>query len=174
MDHERLESVSTAPLAFLDIDGVLNRDINRSAASRAGYMVRHLSPLGFHRVRVILDPQDTQRLHRLATAGIELAWGTTWEHEANELISPLLGLPQDLLVAVNTGMSPSKAAGIIRAAAGRTFVWFDDEASVADAVMIQHAGGTLITVDPHTGLTDTHIKTALQMLAPSGMACRCP
>lgn len=162
---------NTAPIAFLDVDGVLNRDVSNGYARKHKLLTIHLSPLGFHRLKVTLDPEDSNRLRRLAEV-FELAWGTTWEDDANRLISPRLGLPGNLLTAYNRSPLPSKAPGIVEAADGRRFVWFDDAASEQDHLLVREAGGLLIDVPAHyadlrepgvgTGLTDAHVDRALE------------
>lgn len=157
------------PLAFIDVDGVLNRSVSNTVARRRGYITYRTDLLGFP-LKVILDPNDRRRLQRLAEH-FELAWGTTWEDEANHVIGQLIGISEKWPVAKNTGPSPSKAPGIRELANGRPFVWFDDEAGNEDRAYLAGTDHLIIDVaDNHvtaeysweeTGLTDLHIDRAI-------------
>lgn len=160
------------PLAFIDVDGVLNRDISASVARTRGMVrSRKLLPAGLpFSVRVLIDPHDRDLLTRLGEH-FDLAWGTTWEHEAPTLIAPLLGIGRDWPVAVNTTAAASKAPGIRDLAAGRPFVWMDDALTEDDTVHLRGLDCLLIPVasprvdgsnpETATGLTSEHVETAL-------------
>lgn len=159
------------PLAFIDVDGVLNRTVSNSVARRRGYVTYRADPMGFP-VKIILDFKDRGRLQRLAEH-FELAWGTTWEDEANRIIRPRLMIPQKWLVAKNTGPSASKAPGIVELAGDRPFVWFDDEARNEDRAYLKRAPNICKIIDVanisltahnahlDTGLTDAHVDQAI-------------
>jgi hypothetical protein len=79
------------PLLFLDVDGPL--------------IPFGLAPQQYPNYQTTPDPQENDsnpllaRLNpehgqRLATMSCDLVWATTWMHDANECIAPLLGLPQ--------------------------------------------------------------------------------
>ncbi|WP_341273919.1 hypothetical protein [Krasilnikovia cinnamomea] len=84
--------------------------------------------------------------------------------EANEVISPRLGLPElpvvdfpDAEDQLERGLH-WKTMFLTRWAAGSPFVWIDDETTDADQrrVMDNHPGRALVhRVDPTAGLTDT-------------------
>jgi hypothetical protein len=106
-----------------------------------------------------LDPADGRRLLGL---GGELVWATTWMADANEVISPRLGLPALPVVEFpDTDDEPArglhwKTTFLTRWAAGRPFVWIDDETTDADRQWIaaHHPAQALVhRVDPFTGLT---------------------
>lgn len=168
------------PLAFLDVDGVLNRAVSNNYAKKKKYLVRHLSPSGFHRLKVILDPiGDKRRLSELSEV-FELAWGSTWEDDANRLISPHLGLKSNMLVAYSKNPAGgSKASGVVEAAGDRPFIWFDDVVTESDKNLVEAAGGLLIHVESRTGivasssletgLTDEHVKKALEWAKSNGI-----
>ncbi|MGW0749662.1 HAD domain-containing protein [Streptomyces sp. NPDC002587] len=98
----------------------------------------------------------------LAALPCELVWATTWGTDANEWIAPRLGLPELPVVAW-----PEPAAGLrarihwktpalLDHAAGRPFIWVDDEITDADRdwVASHHPGRALLhRVDPGRGLT---------------------
>jgi hypothetical protein len=82
------------PLLFLDVDGPLipfgapqlhpgGHSGNRTAPQ--------LLPAGSNPLLARLDPQHGLRLSALAC---DLVWATTWMADANEVIGPLLGLPE--------------------------------------------------------------------------------
>ncbi|RSD13868.1 HAD domain-containing protein [Amycolatopsis eburnea] len=134
------------PLLFLDIDGTL---LPFGAAGDS-----HLDRL---------DPGMGLRLAALPCA---LVWATTWEHEANTELAPRLGLPP---LPVVRWPEPSaereredrwfglhwKTRPLVEWAAGRPFIWVDDELTDADRewVSAHHHGGALLhRVVPSRGL----------------------
>ena len=152
------------PLLFLDVDGPLipfglppdqfptygaAQDAERDAAN----------PL-----LARLNPEHGRRLEALPC---ELVWATAWEHEANEVIAPRLGLPQ-LAVVAWPGPSDAdqrygriglhwKTQALIDWAAGRPFAWVDDEVTAVDRLWVRqhHHGPALVHhVDPQRGLAD--------------------
>ena len=70
-------------LVFLDVDGTL---IPLRARAATGALGESGNPLLDR-----LDPADGRRLLEL---GCQLVWATTWMAEANDVISPRLGLPE--------------------------------------------------------------------------------
>ena len=118
-----------------------------------------------------LDPADG---HRLLGLGWQLVWATTWMAEANAVISPRLGLPQLPVVDFpDSDDGPErglhwKTASLVRFAAGRPFVWVDDEVTDADRqwVRAHHPEDALLhRVDPLTGLTEADFSTIRGWLA---------
>ncbi|WP_329039574.1 hypothetical protein OHT61_17695 [Streptomyces sp. NBC_00178] len=100
---------------------------------------------------------------KLAALGCELVWATTWLDSANECVAPWLGLPA--LAVVEWPEDPEdlvrglhwKTAPIVDRAAGRPFVWVDDEISATDRAWVagRHPGRALLQrIDPRIGLTD--------------------
>jgi hypothetical protein len=111
-----------------------------------------------------LDPADGQRLLALHC---QLIWATSWMADANEIIAPRLGLPDLPLVAwPDTEESHPyvhwKTSGIVAWAAGRSFVWIDDEITDADraSVSAHHPRAALLhRIDPACGLTAADFST---------------
>jgi hypothetical protein len=128
-------------LLFLDVDGTL-----------LPFAKRGRGPLLDR-----LDPRDGRRLRAL---GCSLVWATTWMDEANEVLSPRLGLPSLPVVEFSDEDPPTgvhwKTPALVRWAAGRPFAWLDDEIFDADRRWIadHHPAPALAhRVDPRSGLT---------------------
>jgi hypothetical protein len=104
---------------------------------------------------------------RLRALECDLVWATAWMHDANDVIAPLLGLPP--LPVANLPEAPLedpigtlhwKTAALVAAAAGRRFVWLDDEISDIDRAWVDahHEGSALLhRVDPRIGLTEADL-----------------
>ncbi|CAM5659866.1 hypothetical protein SAVIM338S_06745 [Streptomyces avidinii] len=168
------------PVLFLDVDGPL---IPFGAAG--GYPTYEaygatggttLSDGG----HPLLSRVDPALGPRLAALPCELVWATTWMDDANLSVAPRLGLPE-LKVVDWPGSEPEpeagsgsgsehgwghgrdrgrthwKTPGLVAWAAGRPFVWVDDEITDADRVWVRahHPGPALLhRVDPRAGLGD--------------------
>jgi len=108
----------------------------------------------------------------LPALGCQLVWATTWMADANDLISPRLGLPRLPVVDFPDNDEPAhglywKTAFLTRWAAGHTFVWLD-EITDADRRWVQahHAGRALLhRVDPLAGLTGADLALIRQRQA---------
>lgn len=147
-------------LLFLDVDGTLIPFRARPVSRRHDRDRTVAGPSGGNPLLDRLEPEDG---HRLAALGCELMWATTWGAEANEVISPRLGLPELPVVAwPDTDKDPPpgvhwKTAVLTQWAAGRAFIWLDDEITDADRrwVAAHHGSRALLhRVDPYTGLTE--------------------
>jgi hypothetical protein len=138
------------PLLLLDFDGPLNP--YRAKEIPAGYE-RHEIVEGDRTWMVLLNPQHGVELNALA--GIfDLVWATSWEHGANRLLGPRLGLPS-LPVIVWPDRKPVrrgswKAPYIAEWVGDRPFVWVDDE---VDRAFFTEKHQLVHAVDPRTGLT---------------------
>jgi hypothetical protein len=105
-----------------------------------------------------LNPEDGRQLLALKCP---LVWATSWMDEANEVVPPRLGLPELPVVqwpGTDDQTAPGlhwKTAPLVAWAAGRPFVWLDDEISEADRrwVAAHHPVRALLhRVDPDVGL----------------------
>ena len=165
------------PLLLLDVDGPLNPYANSNNQLRKGKVFHPYKLLGF---KVWLSRWHGEELMKL-TDVFDLVWATTWEHDANSLIGPRVGLPE-LPVIEFTKHMPAQPpepglhwkTAVITAyvlAHKRAFAWVDDEVGVRDGVhFAQWCRGPFLTlkVDPITGLTEKHF-TELREWAETGM-----
>lgn len=114
---------------------------------------------------------------RLAALGCELVWATTWLDDANTCLAPWLGLPRLPVVDWPDEEGPAgplhwKTRPLVAWAAGRPFVWLDDEITGTDrawAAAHHPAPALLHPVDPRHGLTDADfsvLETWLRGPAP--------
>lgn len=148
------------PYLLLDVDGPLNP--YQAASPPPGYELHTISE-GEKTWSLLLNQQHGVELNALAET-FELAWATTWEHGANRLIAPRIGLPSNLPVIVwpsdarQTRRRGSwKTAHIASWVGDRPFVWIDDELNRYDRFFLKSIDGLgphlLHRVEPDRGLT---------------------
>ncbi|WP_340377945.1 hypothetical protein U5640_24810 [Streptomyces sp. SS7] len=133
------------PLLFLDVDGTLIPFGGPGPHREYGTSSHPLLPR--------LDPALGPRLLAL---GCTPVWATTWLHEANELLSPWLGWPPlDVVDWPEDTEVPAGWCGaalhwktrvLVERAAGRPFVWLDDEIGDVDRAWVRahHPGPALL------------------------------
>ncbi|MEU6976849.1 HAD domain-containing protein [Streptomyces sp. NPDC046371] len=147
------------PLLFLDVDGPLIPF--GGPGPHPAYAPE--PPPDAHPLLRRVDPAHGRRLTAL---GCELVWATTWTDEANDVLAPRLKLERLPVVHwPDEEQEPGAgAAGLhwkTRAlaawAAGRRYVWLDDEITRADRdwVTTCHTAPALLhRIDPQRGLTE--------------------
>jgi hypothetical protein len=151
------------PIVFLDVDGPLN-PYEAEPTHPEGYRTHRMRPEGWddpglRPLTVYLNPSHGPKI--MALPG-EAVWATTWEDDANTWIAPAIGLPE--LPVVHWPADPRfdrelfwKTEPLVAWAAGRTFVWIDDQITDADLEFVdaEHPGEALLYwVDPAVGLVD--------------------
>ncbi|MEU9043964.1 MULTISPECIES: hypothetical protein [unclassified Kitasatospora] len=173
------------PLLLLDVDGPLNpfaapkrrpdgyrtyrllpgwwvakQERQAAAQARLATRAKHAKrPAGRVKpLRVWLNPAHGPELLALP---YELVWATGWMSEANTHIGPHIGLPELPYIRWTEmfGEDPDglhwKTRDVVAWAAGRAFVWVDDELGPQDAEWIaaNHPGPALtLHVNPRIGL----------------------
>jgi hypothetical protein len=158
------------PLLFLDVDGTLIPYDGSTLAEPADVwaMRPEQANPNLGRINLALGP-------RLLALPAELMWATGWLHEANDVISPLLGLPR--LPVVELGEPEIDVADhyhinwktetLVEVAAGRPFVWIDDEITGVDRTWVadNHPGSALLfRIDAHFGLAEADLAAVERWL----------
>jgi hypothetical protein len=159
------------PLLLLDVDGPLNPWQANPNRRPKDYTTHRLRPEGWKNLRkrplrVWLKPSHGADLLALP---FELVWCTTWTHEANQMIGPVLGLPELPVVTFDPEWklltrddgTYFKTHDVVSWAGGRPFAWVDDEISDFDReyVAANHAGPALLHhVSPRLGLLEPDFK----------------
>ncbi|MFG2191030.1 hypothetical protein [Streptomyces sp. NPDC048639] len=160
------------PLLLLDVDGPLNPYGARLLRPH-GYSTHRFHPAAWlarqtpgsrrHRrgLRVRLNPGHGARLTALP---YELAWATTWMHQANAMIAPAIGLPRELPVIEWPELFTRDPEGlywktrhILTWAAGRPFAWVDDLITHRDTTHVathHDAPALLLRINPRRGLRE--------------------
>lgn len=149
----------TRPLLFLDVDGTL-------LPFGGGVPVFGTDP------NPLLSRLDPAHGPRLAALPCDLVWATTWMDDANEVLSPRLGLPDLTVVrwadeSDVDGLVHWKTRSLVGWAAGRPFAWVDDEITDADRDWVagHHPAPALLhRVDARQGLTaDDYVLLGIWM-----------
>ena len=180
----RINPADPRPLLLIDVDGVLNA---LSATLRRRVSRGHRAPWQMHTLagfQVMLNPEHGVAINDLASH-FELAWATSWEHEANELIGPQIGLPRLPVITFGlsdvseehpdaemasrgsfNGWTTWKVPWVQAACKGRALAWIDDDIGSdarrwAKKRNAEEAPTKLIVPDPIHGVQPKHFAEAL-------------
>ncbi len=145
-------------LLLVDVDGVLNP---YGADAYAGdYVAYRLFPAEDEPVRVSV--QHGSWLRRLS-GSFDLAWASSWQQEANRLLTPLLELPSLPFVPLPPSPFPpsAKVPAVAAFVGDRAAAWIDDELTPeAHAWAAQRSAPTLLLpIVPQVGLTIDAVLT---------------
>lgn len=163
-------------LLFLDIDGTL---LPFGAATPYPSYTSRSAPPGAAAAHPLLDRIDPGLGVRLAALGCELVWATTWLDDANTCVAPWLGLPPLPVVDwPDAEDEPArlhwKTRPLVAWAAGRPFVWLDDELTATDRTWVaaHHPAPALLhRVDHRHGVTDGDLAAVREWLrSPTELA----
>ncbi|GAB1816979.1 HAD domain-containing protein [Herbidospora sp. RD11066] len=143
------------PILFLDVDGPI--------IPFGGHHPPRTTIQGANPLLSRIDPTLGEKL---AALPVTLVWATTWTSEANDVIAPLLGLPDlpyvDWPDTDTWGELHWKTAHLVTWANGRDFIWLDDEPTDLDRRWItrHHPARALVhQVNPTQGITDEDLQT---------------
>ena len=144
------------PYLLLDIDGVLS-PFGASEAT-PGFRKYGTVDGGFD---IWLHPARRDALLRMRT-WFELIWATSWEHHANRLVAPLLGLPTLPVIEFsrNSPAETPKLPDVQNFVGSRSCAWIDDMLYL-DAFRwaeTREAQTLLIKPSPSIGMTAGHVK----------------
>jgi hypothetical protein len=145
--------IDTKPLLLLDVDGVF---IPYAATE---------PPVGFRRYTLLGEPAWLAPHHgdwlRPLGDRFQLTWATGWEHDANRLIAPILGLPALPVIEFPRDASGrfAKLPTLTQAVGERPLAWVDDELTPAahDWASRRQRPTLLLDADPAIGLTEEHV-----------------
>ncbi|MGW5135209.1 HAD domain-containing protein [Streptomyces sp. NPDC004135] len=166
-----MASMTERPFLFLDVDGPLIPFGSPSGHLQTAVTGSSMSPDEGNPLLQRLDPGLGARLMAL---DCRLVWATTWMEEANETVSPRIGLPRLPVVQwprFRADEGPRglhwKTRPLVEWTDGRPFIWIDDEISAMDRLWVEasHPGPSLLhRVDPTEGLTNADFRTLTDWL----------
>ncbi|WP_327141331.1 HAD domain-containing protein [Nocardia sp. NBC_01327] len=160
-------------LLFLDVDGPLIP----FGAAPADHQKPSTADKSPHSTNPLLTRVDPTLGPLLSDLPCEMVWATTWLHEANHVVCPLLGLPALAVVEWPDRTDHHvdewfglhwKTRTLVEWSAGRPFIWVDDEISDNDQQWVSRhhpEPALLFRVDPRIGLQHSDFATLTEWLA---------
>ncbi|TWD73357.1 hypothetical protein FB561_7246 [Kribbella amoyensis] len=161
------------PYLLLDVDGPLNPD--RATTPPPGYEAHHLRE-GDKTWDVLMNPGHGELITALAEV-YDPIWATGWEHGANRLLAPRIGLPEFPVITWPEGAIGAGSGSLcwktrhVAQWVDRPFAWIDDEISDADTAYLEAQGVPahyLHLVDSAIGLTAEDCATVREWAARLG------
>lgn len=166
------------PVVFLDVDGPLIPFGGVPEQYPDGYPTYPSAPGTPADANPLVARINPELGARLAALPCDLVWATTWMADANDSVSPRIGLPP---LAVVTWREVSdtdeqdqrhglhwKTRTLVEWAAGRPFAWVDDEITDSDRAWVSahHRGQALLRrVDPRHGLVEADFVALHEWMA---------
>jgi hypothetical protein len=149
------------PLLLLDVDGVLIPwQAKTPPSDYQWFELQHRVGGTDTKESGLLSPSIGTRLLR-HTERFQLVWATGWEHEANRVIAPILGLPELPVIEFPRDADGTfvKLVTVSRIPSAAAVVWVDDELTEEAKDWARTRPGTtmLIDVDPGTGITHENL-----------------
>jgi len=145
-----LDGADPRPALLVDVDGVLNPWLAPGCPD--GFATYDF----FAGERVLLSAAHGKLLTSL-TPAYELVWATAWEHRANRLICPVLGMPELPVIEfpLSDDLQFRKLPAVIQAVGQRPCAWIDDEHQPDHHTWAKRRGvpTLIIDIDPAVGLT---------------------
>jgi len=175
-------SRTALPYLFLDVDGVLNAyDCDEDLVSFDDFVVHEVSNDDGSGFSLTFDLWLSKTMgEKLSGLPVEIVWLTTWGHNANKKISPLVGLSENLetLPPPSAGITSHgvwKLDNLVRHVKNdpRPFIWIDDElgwiqrkAPDGEASSRRlHERHLFIQPDPRTGISIADFDRITEFLA---------
>ncbi len=171
-----MKGMTDKPLAFLDVDGVLNVrrmpyreyqvEVATASLSVSPFTNSFAGDVVTFTVRI---PTEIPGWLGELGESFELAWATTWEHAANDYLSGLLGVGQLAVVELsateaswrevrNGDIGAWKWRAITQYAGQRPFVFIDDD---NESVARAHHDGAQRALWAPEGMTRAHVEEML-------------
>ncbi|WP_207783915.1 HAD domain-containing protein [Micromonospora globispora] len=168
-------------MLFLDVDGPLIPIGGGPPKDSEGHAARAEATGAWDEMsNPLLSRLNPMHGARLTTLGCELVWASTWMADANEEVAPRIGLPGlpviDLPEGDEAQLTPGlhwKTKALVAWAAGRPFLWVDDEISDVDRgwVATNHPGHPLLhRVDSRVGLSEPDFAAIERWLATHALS----
>lgn len=167
------------PLWLLDIDGVLNAfehplmqlwrtpgiipaEEDAPAEAFLDYERHRVPTSGGSSFIFVTSPTLIRNIVRLhESRQVEIGWLTTWQQDAVDEVSPILGLPAFPVVGWSDGGWSWKTEAAMEALQlNRPIVWTDDDAITSEAEAVYRESPIshlLLAPEATTGLTPTHM-----------------
>ena len=150
-------------LLLIDVDGPLNPYAAKPHQKPAGYTTHRLSPTGWYGkpLRVWLNHNHGKMILDFCNRySIEPVWATTWQHDANEMIGPHIGLPK-LPVIEFDNSKEWKFPGVTKYIKNEKIIWLDDDfvmyGKLAKKFQQENPDSILYLISPQIGLTQSDL-----------------